>query len=73
MVKLPIGCLFPKTKVSRRIQQDVHRIVNRNLLEIEKIERTQKLTTADYEMLHLAKKYGRLVRDLVDELSECKK
>lgn len=73
MVKLPIGCLLPKTRVSKKIQQEVHRIVNRNLLEIERIERTQKLTTADYEMLHVAKKYGKLVRDLVDELSECKK
>lgn len=73
MVKLPIGCLLPRTRVTKRIQKEVHRIINRNLLEIEKIERTQKLTTADYEILHKAKEYGKLIRDLVDELSECKK
>lgn len=73
MVKIPIGCFLPKTKVSLKVKKEVHRIVNQQLKEIEEIERTQKLNPIDYEILHQAKKYGKLVRDLVDELSECKK
>lgn len=73
MVKIPIGCFLPRNKVSKKVQKEVHRIVNAQLKEIEDIERTQKLNPIDYEVLHMAKKYGRLVRDLVDEMSECKK